>query len=42
MSARSASIGPAHEGAPGIRVRMARIWSLLVPTAGVSPRRWWR
>jgi ABC-type multidrug transport system fused ATPase/permease subunit len=34
MSARSASVGLAHEGAPGIRVRMARIWSLLRPYRG--------
>jgi ABC-type multidrug transport system fused ATPase/permease subunit len=34
MSARSASFRLAREGAPGIRVRMARIWGLLRPHRG--------
>jgi ABC-type multidrug transport system fused ATPase/permease subunit len=34
MSARSASVRLAGEGAPGTRVRMARIWSLLRPYRG--------
>jgi ABC-type multidrug transport system fused ATPase/permease subunit len=34
MSARSASVRLAREGAPPIRVRMARIWSLLRPYRG--------